>query len=71
MQGELFVPISNEFLEGVWQLVNELIVQVEPIVGAIVPNYGYLGFNDGFNHQRKAKFISQQLLFWVVRTLLY
>ena len=70
MQGELFVPISDEFLESVWQLVNELIVQVEPIVGAIVPYYGYLGFDDGFDHQREAKFICQQLLFWVVRTLL-
>lgn len=49
--GEFSVPVSDEFSVSVRQLANELVIGVDPVVHAVVPNEGFFSINHGFHHQ--------------------
>ena len=50
------MPLGDEFQEGVGQLSNELVVQIDIIVEAVVTNDGLLGLDHGFNDQCESHF---------------
>jgi hypothetical protein len=51
---ESSIPLLGKLDVGRWQSPNELIVQVDPIIHAVVPNEWLFRINHGLDHQRES-----------------
>ena len=60
-EGEALVPLPREFDKGLGQWSDELIVKVEPIIHAVVPNDRLFGFDHRLHDETEAHFVSIEL----------
>lgn len=60
--GEELVPLFRELKICIWQLVDELIVKIEPVIHAVMSDDRYLGVDDGLDDQRETHFEVEELL---------
>ena len=61
-EGEARVPLLRKLDVGFWQGSNELVVQIEPVVHAVVPNHWFFGLDHGLDDQREAHLVHEKLL---------
>ena len=51
MAWEFRIPRFTELFVGVWQHINELIIQIKPVIVTIVPDQRYLVIDNGLDNQ--------------------
>ena len=59
---ETTAPLLGELQICLWKRANELVVNVDPVVHAVVSNNGLLGLNHCLDNQGKAHFVDVKLL---------
>ena len=60
--GEARVPFLRKLKVRLRERCNELVVQIEPVIHAVVPNYRFFGFNHCLYHQSESHFIDEKFL---------
>lgn len=61
-EGEARIPLLRELDVGLREWTNELVVEVKPVVHAIVPNHGLFGLDHGLYDEREAHLVDEKLL---------
>ena len=64
---ESWVPFLHELQVCFWEWSNKLVVEVKPIVHAVVSNDRLLCVYHGFYDEREAHLVNEELFLWIFR----